>query len=85
MGPGSPVLGMIVLAFCDPAANNGSDVCPAIVTRVLNDTMINLRLVPDSDAPMRSAPSVHLYTDEETARAANDGKSFASGAFWPPA
>lgn len=78
-----PALGRIVHAFVDPAMNNGSDVCPAIITRVWTDEMVNLRLVPDSDAPMRSMTSVGLYADEESARAACEGKSWLSGAFWP--
>lgn len=45
-----PSLGRIVLVPADPAVNNGADVAPAVITRVWNDEVINVRVLLDSDA-----------------------------------
>ncbi|MEU4165597.1 hypothetical protein AB0F46_01765 [Streptomyces sp. NPDC026665] len=46
----TPSLGQIVLVPADPAVNNGGDVAPAIITRVWNDEVVNVRVLLDSDA-----------------------------------
>jgi hypothetical protein len=83
-----PSLGRIVLAYCDPAYNNGLPTCPAVITRVWSEDLVNLRLIPDSDAPMYSRTSVKLMADEETAReyvAGLSGFNVAPAvAYWPP-
>lgn len=43
-----PSLGRIVIVPVDPTFNNGSDEAPAIITRVWNDTMVNVRILKDS-------------------------------------
>ena len=45
-----PSLGRVVLVPADPAVNNGADVAPAIITRVWNDNVVNVRVLLDSDA-----------------------------------
>ena len=45
-----PTLGRIVLVPADPAVNNGADVAPAVITRVWNDEVVNVRVLLDSDA-----------------------------------
>lgn len=77
-----------MLAYCDPATNNGSDVCPAIITRVWTDEMVNLRLIPDSSAPLASRTSVKLCGDEDAAKAYIANVGHPSGlapnvAYWP--
>ncbi|MET7982536.1 hypothetical protein [Streptomyces sp. NPDC005281] len=46
----APALGQIVLVPADPAVNNGADTAPAIITRVWNDRIVNVRVLLDSDA-----------------------------------
>lgn len=48
--PGSPkaAVGRIVHVFVDPAANNGADVAPAMITRVWSDRMVNVRVIRDN-------------------------------------
>lgn len=43
-----PSLGRIVHVPMDPATNNGADVAPAVITRVWNDTTVNVRLLADA-------------------------------------
>ncbi|MFG3586632.1 hypothetical protein [Streptomyces sp. NPDC047990] len=43
-----PSVGRIVRVPMDPAANNGSDEAPAVITRVWNDTTVNVRILADS-------------------------------------
>lgn len=40
-------IGDIVFVVVDPRQNNGSDVAPAIVTRVWNENSINVKAVTD--------------------------------------
>ncbi|MEU9349044.1 hypothetical protein AB0D74_48390 [Streptomyces sp. NPDC048278] len=46
----TPSLGRVVLVPADPAVNNGSNIAPAVITRVWNDDVINVRVLLDSDA-----------------------------------
>ncbi|MFF7171080.1 hypothetical protein [Streptomyces pseudovenezuelae] len=43
----APTVGQVVLVPMDQAVNNGSDVAPAIVSRVWSETSINVRVVED--------------------------------------
>jgi len=43
-----PSLGRIVLVPMNPSENNGSDVAPAVITRVWSDTMINVKILTDA-------------------------------------
>lgn len=47
--PQLPSLGRIVLIPMDPALNNGALEAPAVITRVWNDSVINVRVLSDSD------------------------------------
>jgi hypothetical protein len=42
-----PTVGCIVHVLVDPRHNNGSDVAPAVITRVWSDTCVNLRILYD--------------------------------------
>lgn len=66
------------------AAANGTDVAPAIITRVWSDTMLNVTVFPDEDALVRTT-SIQLFPDEDAARAWIAGEQYRSvAAFWPP-
>lgn len=45
-----PAVGRIVHVLVDPKVNNGSDVAPAIITRVWSDNCVNLRVMHDGPA-----------------------------------
>jgi hypothetical protein len=78
-----PSLGRIVIAFVHPTKNNGTDVCPAIITRVWSDTMVNIRTINDSNN-MEHKASVRLFDTEEEARAMDFPGPAPLAAFWPP-
>lgn len=46
--PPKPSVGRIVLVGHDPAYNNGSEIAPAIITRVWSDSCINVRVLHDN-------------------------------------
>lgn len=46
----APDVGDMVLVLVDPAESNGSNVAPAVVTRVWNESTVNVRVLFDSDA-----------------------------------
>lgn len=46
-----PSLGDVVLVAADPAMNNGATVAPALITRVWNATVVNVRVLLDSENP----------------------------------
>lgn len=72
-----PSVGRIVHAIVDPAMNNGSDVAPAIVTRVWSDTLVNVKVILDSAGADLCQTSVALFEE----RPANEVKR---AVFWPP-
>ena len=89
-----PAADRIVHVFMDPRHNNGSDVAPAIITRVWNDTCVNLRILGDSNEIPPWRTSQMLYAGPDEARKAHD-EAWAHipaeqrpehpvGAFWPP-
>lgn len=46
----TPSIGRIVHVPMDPATNNGANVAPAVVTRVWNENLINVRILGDGHA-----------------------------------
>jgi hypothetical protein len=80
----TPAIGRIVHLIGPYANSNGSDVAPAIITRVWSDTMINVTAFPDCAAP-QTVTSVKLVEDEATASDINAQAEYPqSVAFWPP-
>lgn len=72
-----PSIGRIVLVPMDPAENNGSDVAPAVITRVWNDVMINVKILTDGPADQwRTSLSLHAERPDEIL-----GTHYA---WWPP-
>jgi hypothetical protein len=87
----TPSVGRIVHIAMDPAANNGGDIAPAVITRVWSDTCVNLRVLIDGpNVDWRT--SVTLWESREAldahhAQLVADGivveGSRPVGAFWP--
>ena len=89
----TPTVGRIVHVLVDPKVNNGSDVAPAIITRVWNDTGVNVRVLRDNaPGPEEWMTSISLHESREvldahieSLKAANPGAEVSvRGAFWPP-
>lgn len=72
-----PSIGRIVHVIADRAKNNGSDVAAAVITRVWNDTMINVKVLTDGDKDYWQT-SINLYDE----RPQDD--SIVRAAWWPP-
>jgi len=62
----TPSVGRIVLVPIEPEMNNGSDVAPAIITRVWSDTTVNLRVLADSHNLLWRTSAT--YTDDLATR-----------------
>lgn len=73
-----PSIGRIVITFVHETMNNGTDVCPAVITRVWSDTMVNVRTINDSQN-MEWKTSVSLFATEDEARASGNKHA----CFWP--
>jgi hypothetical protein len=88
-----PTVGRIVHVLVDPKLNNGSDVAPAIITRVWNEQGINVRVLRDNyPGPEEWMTSISLHESREAldehaeaVKAANPAAEVTvRGAFWPP-
>lgn len=84
-----PFVGRIVLVTVDPRQNNGSDVAPAVITRVwAGDDLINAKVLLDGDANlwMTNIPLFKERPEPDDERVQN--YYFDTGkmrvAFWPP-
>lgn len=83
-----PTIARTVIAVGGAAESNGSDVAPAVITRVwsYNDEkrcwMVNLMVFPDGSNQPRAATSVYLYDTEDQARE-NRAHETQLTAFWP--
>lgn len=81
-----PSIGRTVIVKGKAVASNGTEICPAIITRPWDNqdtkdgcVAVNLMAFPDAGTPI-ALTSVCLYDTEE---AAGDPGSYAV-AFWPP-
>lgn len=77
-----PSPGRIVLITGAAAVSNGATEAPAMITRVWNDTMVNLIVFPDAAQPV-VLTSVSLHPDAESAKGACIYPS-SNAAYWPP-
>lgn len=75
----TPSVGRIVVVGVDPTRNNGSDLAPAVIVRVWNDTMVNVKVFNDSPE-CQWKTSVYLFANEEDART----HGILNACFWPP-
>lgn len=80
-----PSLGRIVFTRVDPLMNNGADIAPAVITRVWSDTLVNIRVMLDSENPPLWKTSVLLFDSEEDAKG-NDAEGITAthACWWPP-
>ena len=81
-----PTIGRIVIVPVDPARNNGADVAPAVITRVWNDTCINVRVLldgPDTEwkTSLKLCPDADTMWDTHTS---TDASRPPHAAYWPP-
>lgn len=77
----TPSLGRVVLVPADPKANNGAGEAPATITRVWNDSMINVRVLGDGDGVPEWRTSLTLFGSEAEALANPANRHVA---WWPP-
>lgn len=83
----TPTIGRFVTLRGLYARSNGADECPAVITRVWPDNVINVTAFPDAKSP-QPVTSVKLFADagELAAYAAASGASNPgdlSLAYWP--
>lgn len=72
-----PSVGRIVHAYvADTTQNNGADVAPAVITRVWNDTLVNVRILLDGDA-IAWRTSVQLHDERP------EGEAVNHSVWWP--
>lgn len=81
-----PSVGRIVHVVVDPRQNNGSDVAPAIVTRVWNDEMVNVRVLLDGPDVLwqTSIKLVDERPEDDDESVGRDTNGVQRVAFWPP-
>lgn len=94
----TPTIGRIVHVLVEPQVNNGSDVAPAIITRVWGDQCVNVRVLRDGyPGPEEWMTSISLHASREALEAhaeqrraehaaagGNPDDVRINGAFWPP-
>jgi hypothetical protein len=83
----TPSVGRIILVLVDPTKNNGSEIAPAIITRVWSETpngwCVNYKIFYDGVTIPGYASSAYLVADEQAARE-NETAMRGTRAFWPP-
>jgi hypothetical protein len=82
-----PSICRIVTAVGFRARSNGTDVCPAVITRVWGEKedgtwTVNATLFRDNAAP-QAVSSVSLWPDEESARGALSAAENVTALHWP--
>ena len=89
-----PTVGRIVHVLVSPELNNGSEVAPAVITRVFSENCVNVRVLLDASpaAVHEWATSRRLHATEAEAREAVRRDTSTTGlpvgfvnvhAFWP--
>ncbi len=83
----TPSVARMVIVVGHGAQHNGTDVAPAVITRVWGERpdgawTVNVRVFPDAGIE-QNLTSVLLWPDEDTARQAIEGRDYMSAAYWP--
>lgn len=90
----APSVGRIVRAIVPPSQNNGSDVAPAIITRVWSSTSVNVdndTAIPVHVVNLRifyDSPEIGWETSRYLAGSSGDARAIANAqpgvvAYWP--
>lgn len=88
-----PSVGRIVLATVHPTTNNGTDIAPAVITRVWGDGLVNVQIFRDGASGSHPATSIGLYPNRkelDAAKARRDTEqphladTTFTAAYWPP-
>lgn len=75
-----PSIGRIVLVDANPAMNNGANIAAAVITRVWSDTVINVRVLLDSEnSPLWRTSLTHADDLDSL-----DDDTRTSRWMWPP-
>lgn len=61
----SPTIGRTVLVNVDPRDHNGASTAPAVITRVWTDTVVNVRVLGDTDQTPEWRTSLTLVDELE--------------------
>ena len=77
-----------VMAVGVGAAANGTDVAPALITRVWSQRddgawCVNATVFPDASTLIRALTSAYLFDDEKAAREAVEENPHSTALFWP--
>lgn len=80
MSAQKPSIGRIVLVPMNPRDNNGASVAPAIITRVWNDTTINVRVLADAHGDVTHDWRTSLTHEDALAEGASPLHYWC----WPP-
>ena len=59
-----PSIARLVIVPMNAETNNGATEAPAIITRVWSDTLVNVRVLSDSDRSPEWRTSVALYEEK---------------------
>ena len=84
-----PTTGRVVLAVGGVAESNGTQVAPAIITRVWSPRegdgawCVNATVFPDAASPV-VVTSAYLYHDQAAAVEARDKAPTVIALYWPP-
>lgn len=83
----TPTQGRTVMAVGHLAAANGTDTCPAVITRVWSERedgawCTNATVLPDAEDATRRAWSTYLHENEEAARASLTHPEMTA-LYWP--
>lgn len=84
-----PSVGRIVIAVGFKARSNGTDIAPAVITRVFSQRddgawCVNVKLLLDFGG-VENVTSVYLFTDESAAREsiASENRQYMTALHWP--
>lgn len=77
-----PAIGDRVIVPVDPERSNGATCAPAIVTRVWNDTCVNLRVFADTDNELAARRTSCTLVDEIPLTEPGETPGAVWG--WPP-
>lgn len=81
-----PSIGRIIIVPAVPAENNGATLAPAVITRVWNDTTVNVRVLLDGDETQWRTSITLFQTPEEMwdTHTSQQADTPPHAGYWPP-